>query len=412
MAKWTLIPALTFAGFVSAVFTWFIWWPSTLLDKNGVLHVVLGSISLGLALGAVAWFYGLVQSWKILAALVAEMVAAHLSELQAETHAGTGFREYLEIPVVGNVEPLVAATSFAVALVLYIVWVLLTSPRCRVAPGMLLALASAFLASLTITVIHGTQRGAWISFLTGRPLELVWQTAMAFFLGIALAFKPSVRLVPAPSEVDVPRRSFKARIAVISVLAGYFLVTGAWSASVTRRDAARRAQLLDSIKSEAATKLERVPSLGNLPPLRVHPFDEVLVWDNIGEWKPSGLPRADVSPELRNNRPAPGLEAQIAPERKTYYLAYSKKDSLNVVRANVTAYPNEQWARYEADVPPITRQARNIQVLRRFGNNVNQEGPDFFWSSGDYVVNVHCEMEPKVVDEFLEAYLQKHPSNL
>lgn len=411
--KWRLIPSLTFAGFVSAIFTGFIWSPSTLVGKNGEVWFVLGSISLGLALCAAVWFYGLVQSWKVVAGLVAVTVAVHLLELQAETHAGIKLREYLEIPVLGNVEPLVAATSFAVTLILCMAWILLTSPRCTIASGVLLALGCAFLASLTVTVIHGTQRGAWISFFTGRPLELVWQTVLASFVGIALALKRSVCVVHTLPEPEKLHRNFKTRIAVSGVLVGYFIVIGTWSTSVAKSDAKRRAQLVASIQAEGATKLAHAPSFDNLPPIGIHAFDEVLVWENIGEWTPS-TPGAYVSPVLSNSSlPQAGLQAQIAPERKTYYLAYFKKDFFYEVRANVTAYPNEQWARYEADVPPATRQARNIQVLRRFGNNIYEEGPYFFWSSGDFVVRLDCQMvKPDVVDEFLKAYLQKLPSNL
>jgi hypothetical protein len=414
IAKWTLIPALTLAGFVSAIFTGFIWWPSIVAGHNSEdLYVVLGSTSFGLALGAVVWCYGLVQSWKILGGLVAVTVAAHLLELHAETHAGNWLREYVEIPVVGNVEPLVAATSFGVALVLYIVWILLTSPRYKVTWAVVVALGCAFLAALTVTAIHGTQRGAWISFFTGRPLELVWQTALAGFLGLALALKQPTHLFHAPPETEKPHSSFAKRMAVGGVLLGYFLVTGTWSTSVATRDARRRAQLAASIEAEAATKIAHAPSFDNLPPLTVRPFDEVLVWENIGEWTPSA-PGSYVSPALRNNPiPLPGQQAQVAPERKTYYLGYSKSGGGPAVRANVTVYPNEQWARYEVDVPPITRQARNIKLLQRFGNNIYQDGPYFYWSSGDKVVNLDCQMVPlDVIDEFLKAYLQKFPSNV
>ena len=104
--KWRLVPSLTFAGLISALFTEFIWWPATLVGKNGEVWCVLGSISLGLALCAVVWFYGLVRNWKVLAGLVAVTVAVHLLERQAETYAGVRLREYSEIPVLGNVEPL------------------------------------------------------------------------------------------------------------------------------------------------------------------------------------------------------------------------------------------------------------------------------------------------------------------
>jgi hypothetical protein len=117
IVKWRLVPALTLAGFVSAIFTDFIWWPSIVAGNNSeVLYVVLASISFGLALGAVVWFYSLVQSWKILACLVPVTVTSHLLELQAETHAGTRLGEYIDIPFASNIEPLVAVTGFAVRL--------------------------------------------------------------------------------------------------------------------------------------------------------------------------------------------------------------------------------------------------------------------------------------------------------
>lgn len=414
IAKWTLIPALTLAGFVSAIFTAFIWWPSIVAGNNSaVLYTVLGSISFGLSLGVVVWFYGLVQSWKILGGLVALTVAAHLVELQAGTHAGVGLLEYIKVPVIGNLEPLVAVTSFGVAFVLYVTWMLLTSPRCRIARGVLFALGSAFLAALTITTIHGTQRRAWISFFTGRPLELVWQTVLAFFLGIVLALKRAMPPVHAPSEIEKPRASFPRRRALCGVLAGYFLVTGTWSISVARRDARRRAQLVASIEAEAATKLAHAPSFDNLPPLGVKPFDEVLVWQNIGDWAPSA-PGFYVTPAIRNNPSRlPELQAQVAPERKTYYLSYYSKSARGpAIQANVTVYPNEQWARYEVEVPPITRRERNIQLLQHFGNNIYQDGPYFYWSSGDKVVRLECQgVLPDVIDEFLKAYLQKFRSS-
>ena len=414
VAKWRLVPALTLAGFVSALFTASIWWPSTAAgDSSGVLWAVLGSMSFGLAVGSVVWFYSLLENWKILACLIAVTVTAHLLERYAEAHSGTALREYVDISLASNIEPLVALTSFGVASVLYLAWIFLTSPRCKIAWGIVIAFECSLLASVTVTVIHGTQRGAWISFFTGRPLELVWQTVLATFLGIALALKRREPSVFASKETEKPRRSFKTRLVVAFVLVGYFVAVGMWSTSVEKRDAARRAQLMNSIKSEAATKLASAPSLHNLPPLRVHAFDEVLVWDNIGEWTPSGLPGAYVSPELRSNLPTPGVGAQVVPERKTYYLSYSKKGSFPGVRADVTAYPNEEWAHYQAEIPPITRQARGIEVLQRFGNNVYQEGPYFSWSSGDFVVHLDCQgIKPEVIDEFLKAYLAKLPSNL
>ena len=410
VAKWRLVPALTLAGFVSAIFTDFIWWPSIVAANNSeVLYVVLGSTSFGLAVGSVIWFYSLLESWKILACLVVVTVTAHFLELQAEVHAGARVEEYVDILFASNIEPLVAVTSFGVAAVLYLVWIFVTSPHCRIISGAMLALGCASLAALTITAIHGTQRGAWISFLTGKPLELVWQTALAGFLGLALALKQT-HLFHVQPAAEKPRSSFAKRMAISSVLVGYFLVIGAWSISVEKRDAKIRAQVAASVEAEAATKLAHAPSFDNLPPLTDKPFDEVLVWQNVGDWTPSA-PGSYDSPAVRSN-PSQNRQAQIAPERRTYYLSYSKS-GVGDVRANVTVYPNEQWARYEVDIPPITRQTRNIQLVQRFGNHIYQDGVYLYWSSGQKVVKLECQgVLPDVIDEFLKVYLQKFPSNV
>jgi hypothetical protein len=134
------------------------------------------------------------------------------------------------------------------------------------------------------------------------------------------------------------------------------------------------------------------------------------VWQNVGDWTPS-TPGSYDSPAVRSN-PSQNRQAQIAPERRTYHLSYSKS-GVGDVRANVTVYPNEQWARYEVDIPPITRQTRNIQLVQRFGNNIYQDGVYLYWSSGQKVVKLECQgVLPDVIDEFLKAYLQKFPSNV
>jgi len=202
----------------------------------------------------------------------------------------------------------------------------------------------------------------------------------------------------------------KVRMAVGGVLVGYFLVTGAWGISVTKREAEKRAQLLASMEGEDVAKLAHAPSFDNLPPLIVRPFDEVLVWQKIGDWAPSA-PGSYDSPVVRSNA-SPNQRALVAPQRRTYYLNYSQS-GLPAVRADVTVFPNEQWARYEVDMPPITRQARNIKLLQRFGNNIYQDGVYFYWSSGEKVVKLECQgVLPDVIDEFLKAYLLKFPSNV
>ena len=409
--SWKLIPAFTFAGVVSAIFSASIWFSFLIGVKNETTFVILGSISFGLALGAVLWFYGLIQSWKTLTAVVALTVAAHLFELYGELHLPIRLWEYVEIPAVGSIEPRVAITSFAVALILCVAFLMLTTPICKIGWAVPVALACALLTGATIAAVDGTQRGAWFSLWKGNALWLLWQLVLAFFLAIALTLKGATPFFHVRVSQERPHASLKRRIAPFGVLLTYFVAVGIWSHSVLKRDTKTRADLQVSLELEAAKKLAEAPSFEKLSPLTPRPFDQVLVLNNIGEWAPY-FHGSYNSPAARTGAATkvPGLPA---PERKTYYVRYSKSGNSFAVQANVTVYPNENWARYEAHVPPIARQARGIQLLQRFGNNIYQDGPYFFWSSGDKVVELECQgVLPDVIDEFLKAYLQRFPSSV
>ena len=79
---WTFIPFLTFAGFLSGIYeVWYIWFLSILGLGSEYWSVFLGSVSLGLTLAAVLWFYRQIWSWWKVVALTTVTVAAHLLEL-------------------------------------------------------------------------------------------------------------------------------------------------------------------------------------------------------------------------------------------------------------------------------------------------------------------------------------------
>lgn len=67
--RWILIPALTFAGLISGVFSLLIEFPT------GRLSLLLSSLSLALALGAVLWFYDLIRTWRMLASVAGVTIA-------------------------------------------------------------------------------------------------------------------------------------------------------------------------------------------------------------------------------------------------------------------------------------------------------------------------------------------------
>jgi hypothetical protein len=210
--RWSLIPALTFAGLVSAIFNSWIWYPAIASGNSDTLFVILASLSFGLALGAVLWSYDLIHTWWMLAAVVGVTLAAHLLELYGELHLPVRPGEYVDFPWVGSIRPQVAETSFAVTLILCVAFLLFTTPRCRIGWAVGIAFVCASLEAVTVAEVDGTQRGAWVSFLTGNALGpgLLWHPGLAFFLGIALALKGLTSLFHVPAE-EKPRSSYMSR---------------------------------------------------------------------------------------------------------------------------------------------------------------------------------------------------------
>lgn len=108
-----------------------------------------------------------------------------------------------------------------------------------------------------------------------------------------------------------------------------------------------------------------------------------------------------------------------APQRRTYHARYATAiaGDNRTVEAEVTEYPNVEWAKYAVRDTPMPHEFIKhpdwIKHLSRFGNNLFQEGPYFFWSSDTQFVFLDCSgVQPEVIDEFLKAYLEKYPSSL
>ena len=87
---------------------------------------------------------------------------------------------------------------------------------------------------------------------------------------------------------------------------------------------------------------------------------------------------------------------------------------------HITQYPNAEWARF--DVLNSTG-ALGRTRLSRFGHTFYQQGLYFYWSSGDRLIQLDFEgtqrnfkkgehYPPPVIDEFLQAYFAKYPSDL
>jgi hypothetical protein len=413
-SRWGLIPALTFAGLLSAIFSTWIRYPAIATAHNETIFifVVLASLSFGLALAAVLWFYGLIPSWNALAAVVAVTVADHLLELYLEPHLPIPLREYVGISAL-VVAPRVALTSFAVAFVLFLVLLIATIPKSKIGWAIVIAGVFASLAGVTIAVVDGTQRGAWFSFWGGNALDLLWQLALAFFLAIALTFKGATPFFRVPVSDKKPRASFKMRIAVFGILLVFWSITAAWAHSFGVREAKRIRELQTRVKTEISKSIAEAPSIENFPGLAQQPLDQIHLLQEINGWKPY-LSGSNDYPTQKNG----GDMSAPSPERRTYYARYATDGNNGAVAANVTEYPNAAWAKYAVRNTPMAHEFINhpnsIKHLVRFGNNLFQDGPYVFWPSDRYLVLLEYQGAnfPEVVDQFLKVYLAKYQSSL
>lgn len=220
---WGLIPALTFAAFLSGVLGELIWLSSMELFQSDTVFTLLASVSFALALGAVLWFYGLIPDYKRLAAVVGVTVATHLLGLLGELHLPGRMRDYADYPVLGSVEPLVLVTSSAVGLILYIALLTLTRPRCAIGWVVLIAFVCSSFGGATIAAVDATQQGKWFALWHGQALLLLWQLALAFFLGIALTLKGVWFVSHVPIPQKQPRALLRRRLAVFGAFASYFV---------------------------------------------------------------------------------------------------------------------------------------------------------------------------------------------
>ena len=402
---WSLIPALTLAGFSSAVFSGSIWY-SAISTGSNTLFVILASLSFGLAIGAALWFYRFLQGWTKLGTIVGVTLATHLLRLYGEPHLPSQWQEWIDFPVVGSIEPAVAVQSFGVALILFFAVLVLTTRKAKTGWTLAIALACASMEAATVAAVDGTQRGAWFSFLRGNEFGLIWQPCLGFFLAVALVLKSRIARFHVPAQ-EKPKSSFTTRFAALGILLVYWGIGAAWDHSFQVREGKRIRDSQAREMAELAKSHAETPAFERLPSPVRKPLEEVLLLQEINGWKPyfSG------SQEYPVQRDAP------FPERRAYYARYSATGNSLAVDANVTEYPNAEWAKYSVRNTPtpdeLIKHPDWVKHLVKSGNNIFQEGPYFFWASDRKLILLNCSGAlPDVIDEFLKAYLAKYPSSL
>jgi hypothetical protein len=178
----------------------------------------------------------------------------------------------------------------------------------------------------------------------------------------------------------------------------------------TRNVLARQPQpaAVTRAEEEIRTRVAGAPSRANLPALKPDTLDRVFLMKGVGEWRPYLTGSSRLTAEG-----AGGPTFAPRPERISYYAHYAHApagvDDL-AVTVHITQYPNAEWAKF--DVLNSTGRA-DLTRLSRFGHTFYQDGPYFSWSSGEWLIQLDCQGTlPSVIDEFLQAYFAKYPSDL
>jgi len=408
---WSLLPILTVAGLFSGMYSeWFLWWRSfDVWPFNTYKLPFLASVSFGLSLAAVLWFYGLIRSWKTVMTLLALAIAVPFLAV----FLGKYFI-VLPIPEIF----IILVGSFVTVLLQLAGFLYLLVPERGGRWVWWMALRSA-LAGFLFACVVGLLGGGRAGFSAGNLLlvefgEAAWQTGLALLLGIALCAKqdsPHAPTVKAPETSAWP----KSRFAVFPILVGYFAVVSVWSNLARERAHEEKRELRTRIAAEITQSLAEAPSLENLPQLKPQPMDQVLVMHQVASWTPYYSGSYD-----RPAEPA-GISGYHPyapyPHRLIYYVYYAEPENNYAVGVDVTQYPNPNWAKYEVRNTPgrnaLIEDREGIKRLSRFGNNLYSAGPDFYWSSGDKLIVLNCSgILPTVIDEFLKAYLEKYPSSI
>jgi len=249
-------------------------------------------------------------------------------------------------------------------------------------------------------------------------LFVVWQSGIAFVMGVLASFVPSTATVLVPVEPSglgaAPHRQEDLRWARRLILWSGIIVLAyvGFLQFRSHRMQIRRQQ--DYAKSQA-----EAPSLTNLSPLEPMSLERILVLRPIDGYvpvRPFLLEAANPATQ-RGNPPA--LHYYVN------YMGATEQTSLTaipMVRVNVMQFGSPEWAKYELRNVPMPNAAIDYASTRRnvskFGNAIvmdsgwrNAGQQYYYWPSGNFIIVLVCNTSIND-EEFLREYLNQHPSSL
>lgn len=248
---------------------------------------------------------------------------------------------------------------------------------------------------------------------------VVWQTGMGGLIGFVAA-RQGIVVHKSPPPPSAPQKAAPplARSLPIAYTIFFVSIMGLFSYYVVRDIYAEHAAAVRQRQSAAATAA--APSALNLPPIIPVPAEQALVVHDIDGNVPV-LPYGTPMHQASSTEP-PTYDYSIGYQQRPMA---SRLDFHPVVQVFVTQYPNPEWAKYRLKDVPIPNSgyfyAKDIRKVTKFANviyeNFGWRYPNgtgdlyYYWASGQYLVTVKFT-GATVDDQFLQAYLEKHPSSL
>jgi len=396
---WGTVFGLVAAAFVSGLFTEaFVWHLGEVSLKSFFAFLVLAATSLGLALAAVLMACGKIRSWQEFSGVTFITVAAHLVGFFPEyfkSNSGSN----ANLPQITLIVAMLAASFIFFAALPYTV-----VGKCNAMRAVSVAGVLSVICTLAMWAGLALEDHSPLILLI-LPPGLVWQMSLGFFLGLALRSQrlQPPRAISRAGDDSVSDRSF----AGFAVLLAYFILIGFWYRSKESEEFQNNHAIEDRVTQSVA----EAPLTINLPPLVQQPLELVLVMEEIGGWKPYMN-----SSTARGATSGSGDEA-AKPPVVLYSVRYGGPDGHSEVDAEVQQYPTSAWAQYELRNIPMPNEfiqhPDSVQKLEKFGNLVYHDGPYFYWSSGDKLIQLNCSgVLANVEDLFLKAYLEKYPSTV
>lgn len=425
-AIFLLLPVLVVAGLLASFLTFGFVIDAFGSDLHAYLASAMVSATLGAIVCAVLWGFGYIRSWPSLLGSIAAVVAAHWVLQLLDPHLPQQTMPCWSCTSTSLYTPEVAVRFFIVSCIVLLAVLALVEPRAKLHWVLLFSLGGAALGARAMGVCD-----AWALrthndlVVNGRPLEILWQVALAVLVGLAAW---AARLVgPLPERGSISEvtelRPYMRWLAPLLLGAMPVVVFGFIS---HRRNAASKRET-DWVTSHIAQSLREAPAPEKLADGYTQPMEQVMQTSGLDDWK-MYFSRANRESGEVNGSVAPAISAPLdysklalaraaLPERVEYMARFSQDNYPYPVTATITQFPNAAWASYElrnqGNPNSFFLHPDEIDHIKQGGNLLFEYGTDWFWSSGDKLVVLNFSGTlPTDRKRFLDSFLSKYPSSI